>query len=203
MRYTVEITTRGTRMLEMLEVDTQQYDIESFSEDDMEKILGEDIMDAMFCFAMPEGFGDEQTGAFKIDVTDEDGKKVYASKDENELNDMLDFDDELEDIVAEHEMNVDSYAPGYYLVRDCVEETATHLFHIETDDFDIENLVMVNMKGYLGLLDYDSWSSIFCLTYDGHYLERENEDDGVDYHSEGIYLCNKNSRGWWSIVKEF
>jgi hypothetical protein len=128
---------------------------------------------------------------------------VYNSKGKNGLDEILDYDDELENIVAEHGMSVDEYSSGYYLVRECVEKTATHEFHIEADEFNIENLIMVNMRGYYGLLNYDSWSSIYCLTYDGHYLERESEDNGVDYYSEGVYLCNKDSNGWWSIVEEF
>lgn len=219
MRYTIELHTKYTFMPEIFPIDTDRFDPNNLSNDDITAIM-EIPGDIPFCFGMNDEFGE----MFQVVVKDEGENIIYESDVDNDFYEFnhsepskwVHYDDGDEDWEEDPELQaivdafnrehiMDDWEPGYYIVKFTKEKCGLHTYVIELDEpFDIKKLQLVYMQGYFGLYG-DEWTSCRNVMYDNQYIEHGEDDDCCDFYGAYLYLYEKKkdeNGEYWNEIKD-
>ena len=211
-KFTIEIKVKGIHEIAYSAIDTDEYDVDELTEDDVWNF----DMEYLTSYAL----GDEWEGPFELKVYDENGDVVYEndcfedfkklSPGEYEIyveDGDIDADDELckkvESLLEErHEEDMSLLEEGIYLLQITEAKWKVMKFDLEAETFDPEQLFFVWNPQLSGAY-YDYFTDCNHVLYKDQFLEFyiDDEDDVCDDYGTTYRIAERNDN-YFSLIRD-
>ena len=210
-KFRLELTTKGSYEIELVQVDPNEVDVENLSMDDAYELLyaGDYIVNC--------GLGDEWGGQYELTVYDEDDNVVYQSTDfsdakfladEYQFSDDEDFDEAvdrkrlLEVCQQCWDKESSAFDSGTYVAACHEVKWMTHTLYLEDEKFDPKKLYFVANRELEGIM-YDSMTDPWHILYGDDFLKVAEEPEEYDEYGRTIHVIEKTEGvRWWEMRHE-
>ncbi len=202
-QYRVEVDTKGAFEVEVASVDSEIYNVDEISSDDINNLMGESeyIVDC--------GLGDEWCGTFEMTVYNENDEVVFERENFSDFMFIVDSD-ATEDadfpsvIDKKNAMTMwekrwteegNGQEPGVYAVRRHEIKWLSFGFIVEDEKFDPSKLMFVANKKLNGLV-YDYMTDPGHVYYDNKFVDVRVDEEYDEYGFQDLIMV-KTEEGWW------
>ena len=210
-QFRVELNTKGSYSVEILPIDTEEYDVDEMTLEDAEELLDGYESEYIAYGAL----GDEWEGYFELKVYNENDEVVFESDDFSDfrfVNDFMQEDEEftsnadLQNAAKEWEKRWEENAqnspsPGTYLTVRHENKWIYFKFNIEDDAFDPSKLFFIANNELQGLV-YDYMTDPNHIFYDNKFVDAEDDTECCEEYGRVFVIMEKDEDGWWNEINE-